>query len=117
MNQVSIGQALGTVKGKGAWHLMYARGGDGEAARLGRAAQRRLVTPWLPRVRELTGLSRGRLAVLLDVCVAAGGAAIDGWLEGALARKEAAAVATRALSALLAAFAEGGSHPRAAPRG
>jgi hypothetical protein len=60
--------------------------------------------PWLPRVAELTGLSRQRVTLLSEVFVAAGGAALDGWLQGPLSRREAVRLATRAVGTLLAAF-------------
>lgn len=91
-------------KGAGAWRLMYARGGDSRAADLGQAAQARLVDPWLPRVAEVSGLSRPRVLLLTGMVVAAGGAALDGWLEGKLTRREAARVAARAVQALLTEF-------------
>jgi AcrR family transcriptional regulator len=95
------------AKGKGAWHLMYARGADLEAAGIGRAVQGRMIEPWLPRVAELTGLTRQRVALLSAIVVAAGGAALDGWLEGALTRRDAVRVAARAVTALLADFSSG----------
>jgi AcrR family transcriptional regulator len=94
-------------KGRGAWRLMYARGADARAADLGQAAQARLVEPWLPRVAQLTGLSQKRVLLLAGVVVAAGGAALDGWLEGTLTRREAARVAARAVQALLSEFSSG----------
>lgn len=90
--------------GKGAWHLMYARSADLEAAGLGRAVQGRLLEPWLPRVAQLTGMPRQRVGLLAEIVVAAGGAALDGWLEGALARREAVRIATRVVTALLTEF-------------
>jgi AcrR family transcriptional regulator len=93
------------ARGKGAWHLLYARGSDLEAARLGAQALTRLLAPWMPRVAELTGLPAVRARHLVDVVVAAGGAALDGWLDGPLRRKDAVAMATRAINALLREFA------------
>ena len=89
------------ARGKGAWQLMYAKSSDPEAAQLGRAALGQLVTPWLPRVAELTGLAQPRARLLVDIVVAAGGAALDGWLDGPLRRKDAVRIAAQAVSALL----------------
>jgi AcrR family transcriptional regulator len=94
------------VKGPGAWRLMYAHGADAKAAELGRAAQARLVEPWLPGVAQLTGISRKRVMLLVSVIVAAGGAALDGWLQGPLTRGEAVRVAVRAVESLLTEFSE-----------
>jgi AcrR family transcriptional regulator len=92
-------------RGPGAWRLLYSRGNDTSAARLGRAAMDRLLEPWMPRVAELTGLKPVRVRLCFEVFVAAGGAALDGWLDGRISRKQAVALATRTVSALLAEFA------------
>src|SRR5688572_2996026 len=84
------------ARGKGAWQLMYAKSSDLEAAQLGRAALSRLLAPWMPRVAELTGLSPARARLLVDMVVAAGGAALDGWLDGPLRRKDAVRIAAQA---------------------
>ena len=89
------------AQGVGPWRLMYARGADVEAADLGRAALRRLLSPWLPRIGELTGLPAPRVELLAGVVAAAGGAALDGWIEGRMRRKDAVQLATRAITALL----------------
>jgi AcrR family transcriptional regulator len=102
------------ARGKGAWHLFYARGSDLEAAQLGGQALTRLLSPWMPRVAELTGLPVARARHLVDVVVAAGGAALDGWLDGPLRRKDGVAMATRAVAALLREFA-GGARMRSRP--
>jgi AcrR family transcriptional regulator len=88
-------------RGVGPWRLLYARGADVEAAALGRAALHRLLSPWLPRIADLTGLPAPRVELIAGIVVAAGGAALDGWLEGRMRRKDAVQVATRAVTALL----------------
>ena len=92
------------TRGAGAWRLMYARGSDVEAARLGQAALARLLAPWLPRVCELTGLDERRVETVASIIVAAGGAALDPWLDGRTKRKQAVRLATRSVTALLAEF-------------
>jgi AcrR family transcriptional regulator len=92
------------AKGMGAWRLMYARGSDVEAARLGQAALARLLAPWLPRIVELTGLETRRVEAVASIIVAAGGAALDPWLDGRAKRKDALKLATRSVTALLAEF-------------
>ena len=96
------------ARGRGAWHLLYARSYDQDAARLGRNVHERFMAPWLPRVVELTGLTRARVGLLADIVVASGRAALDGWLMGPLSRKEAVRIATRTVTALLTEFASGG---------
>src|SRR5262249_14144886 len=93
------------ARGKGAWHLLYARSPDLLGARRGRAVLGRLLDPWLGRIGEITGLSAPRARLMAEMVVAAGGAALDGWLEGPLSRRDAVRVATRAVAALLREFA------------
>jgi AcrR family transcriptional regulator len=88
-------------QGVGAWRLMYARGADVEAATLGRAALHRLLSPWLPRIAALTRLSAPRVELLAGIVTAAGGAALDGWLDGHMRRKDAVQIATRTVTVLL----------------
>jgi AcrR family transcriptional regulator len=88
-------------RGGGPWRLLYARGADVAAAALARAALHRMLAPWLPRIGELTGLPPARVELLAEIIVAAGGAALDGWLDGRMRRKDAVHVATRAVTALL----------------
>jgi AcrR family transcriptional regulator len=87
--------------GLGAWRLMYALGPDVEAARLGQAALAKMLAPWLPRIVELTGLDLRRVSMLASIVVAAGGAALDPWLDGRIKRREAVRMATRTVAALL----------------
>ena len=89
------------ARGKGAWQLMYAKSSDLEAADLGRAALGALLAPWMPRVAVLTRLPPARTRLLIDIIVAAGGAALDGWLDGGMPRRAAVKVATQAVGALL----------------
>jgi AcrR family transcriptional regulator len=96
------------AKGRGAWQLMYARGADVEAASLGRATLGRMLQPWLPRISELTGLPRQRVTLLAEIVVAAGGAALDGWLQGTVSQRESVRVATRTIGTLLAEFSPAG---------
>jgi len=101
-----IGACCDTIeaKGLGAWRLMYARGADVEAARLGQAALARLLAPWLPRILELTGLDQQRVETVAAMVVAGGGAALDGWLEGRVKRAAAMRTATRCVTAILREF-------------
>ncbi|HVK72649.1 MAG TPA: TetR/AcrR family transcriptional regulator [Kofleriaceae bacterium] len=89
------------ARGAGPWRLLYARGADVAAAALGRAALHRLLAPWLPRIGELTGLPPARVELLVAIVVASGGAALDGWIEGRMRRRDAVQVATRVVTALL----------------
>jgi AcrR family transcriptional regulator len=92
--------------GVGAWRLMYARGSDVEAARLGQAALARLLAPWLPRIVELTGMDTRTVETVASIIVAAGGAALDPWIDGEARRKDAVRAATRSVTALLVEWAK-----------
>jgi len=91
-------------EGAGPWLLLDARGSDPEVARVGREAFSRLLGPWQEQLRAFTGTDAKRAANHLWIIVAAGRAALGGWIDGALERPDAVADATRAVTALLAAF-------------
>ncbi|MFO0576500.1 MAG: TetR/AcrR family transcriptional regulator [Polyangia bacterium] len=91
-------------EGAGPWQLLDARGTDPELARLGREILAELLKPWRKRLAELTGLPPRRTANLLWIVVAAGRAALDGWIEGSVSRRAAIDDATRAVAALLQSF-------------
>lgn len=94
------------AKGRGPWMLFDARTSDLEAGRIGRAIHERLLAPWIERIAEMTGRSPGDVTTVARIVVAAGRAALDGWLDGRVARADAMRDATCAVSALLAAFAD-----------
>ena len=92
-------------KGAGPWLLLLdARGADPEVARIGREALSQLLGPWEEQLATFTGSPPRRAANHLWVIVAAGRAAISGWIDGSMTRAEAVSDATRAVSALVAAF-------------
>jgi AcrR family transcriptional regulator len=93
------------AKGSGPWNLFDARTTDLEAARLGKAVQEKLISPWIERIAQTTGREPQEVGTVIRIVVAAGRAALDGWLEGRVSREAARADAARAVSALLAAFA------------
>jgi len=94
------------AKGSGPWYLLDARGAtDPEVARLGLGIHERLLAPWHPRIAETTGLDADRVQSLVRIVVAAGRAALDGWIEHRRSRPEAVQDATRAISVLLREFA------------
>lgn len=91
-------------RGAGPWQLLDARGVDPELARLGREVFAGLLDPWQGQLAEFIGTTPKRAQSLLWVIVAAGRAALDGWIEGGLTRAQAVRDATTAVSALLVAF-------------
>lgn len=91
-------------KGAGPWLLLDARGADPEVARIGREVLAHLLDPWQEQLAAFTGTSARRAANDLWVIVAAGRAALAGWIDGTLSRAEAVSDATRAVSALVTAF-------------
>lgn len=91
-------------RGAGPWQLLDARGTDPELSRIGRATFARLLDPWQAQLASFLGTTPGRAEGLLWVIVAAGRAALDGWIEGRFSRAEAVRDATTAVAAVLAAF-------------
>ena len=91
-------------RGAGPWQMLDARSADPELARLGRGIFARLLDPWQVQLAGFIGATPRRAASLLWVIVAAGRAALDGWIDGGLTRPEAVRDATTAVSALLVAF-------------
>ncbi len=90
--------------GAGPWLLLDARGTDPELGRLGRTILAQMLKPWQKQLAELTGLPQRRAVNLMWVVVAAGRAALDGWIEGVMSRRAAIEDATRAVTSLLQAF-------------
>jgi AcrR family transcriptional regulator len=102
-------------RGAGPWQLLDARGADPEIARLGREIFAGLLDPWQVQLADFIGTTPARAESLLWVIVAAGRAALDGWIEGGLSREQAVRDATTAVSALLVAFAGPKAQGAAAP--
>lgn len=91
-------------RGAGPWQLLDARGTDPELSRLGREIFAGLLGPWQAELAGFLGTTPKRAKSQLWVIVAAGRAALDGWIEGGLTRAEAVRDATTAVSTLLVAF-------------
>ncbi len=89
--------------GAGPWLLLDARA-DAELGRIGHTILADLLKPWQRRIAQLTGLPPRRAENVLWTVVAAGRAALDGWIRGRIGRQAAIADATRAVSVLLQAF-------------
>lgn len=102
-------------RGAGPWLLLDARGADPELARIGRAIFARLLDPWQDQLAGAIGTTPKRAASLLWVIVAAGRAALDGWIDGGLDRAQAVRDAATAVSALMMAFTTMPDAPRATP--
>jgi AcrR family transcriptional regulator len=90
-------------QGAGPWLLLDARA-DAELGRLGQNILTDLLKPWRRRLAEMTGQPPRRAMNVLWMIVAAGRAALDGWITGSISRRAAIEDATRAVSALLQAF-------------
>lgn len=92
-------------KGAGPWLLLDPRGADPEMGRLGRAIFIELLDPWQHQLGTFLGVPQRRASHLLWIIVAAGRACLSGWIEGTATRAQAVSDATRAVTALLQAFA------------
>jgi AcrR family transcriptional regulator len=106
------------IEAKGAvpWALMDPRGISPELARVSREIFATLLGPWQERLGEFLGVPPRRAANHLGIIVAAGRAALAGWLDGSISREEAALDASRAVAALMSAFAAGAREQGAPPR-
>ncbi|MFO0558471.1 MAG: TetR/AcrR family transcriptional regulator [Polyangiales bacterium] len=93
------------ANGAGPWLLLDAHAVEPELARLGRATLDSLLEPWERKLAELGGLAPRRARAVLRIVVAAGRAALDGWLEGTSSRAQATQDAVRTVTALLQALA------------
>jgi hypothetical protein len=60
----------------------------------------------LPRIVELTGMDARRVETVASIIVAAGGAALDPWIDGKAKRRDAVRAATRSVTALLVEWAK-----------
>jgi AcrR family transcriptional regulator len=92
-------------KGAGPWLLLDPRGADPEMGRLGRAIFIELLDPWQHQLATFLGVPQRRASHLLWIIVAAGRACLAGWIDGTATRAQAVSDATRAVTALLQAFA------------
>lgn len=97
------------AKGAGPWHLLDSKGPDREVARLGQEIQQRLIGPQTARIADAIGVSEREAAVVAQMIVAGGRAALEQWYSGAITREEAVRATTRGVTALLKAFAADGS--------
>ena len=87
---------------------------NAELARISTEIFGRMLDPWRDRLAEFLGVPKRRAANHLGIIVAAGRAALAGWLDGALSRAEAVGDATVSVAGLMNAFA---SAARAAEAG
>lgn len=102
------------AKGAAPWALLEPRGLSPELAQISAEIFTRLLEPWQEKLGEHLGVPPRRAANQLAIIVAAGRAALTGWLNGALSRDEAAADATQAVTGLMNAFGAAGGRPAGA---
>jgi AcrR family transcriptional regulator len=105
------------AKGAVPWALLDPRGASPELARISSEIFARLLDPWQDKLAEFLGVPRRRAGNHLGIIVAAGRAALAGWLDGTLSREEAAHDATHAVAGLMGAFAAAAKEqPAARPK-
>ncbi len=92
------------AKGAGPWDVLGSNGPDRVVSRLGREIQDRILAPWRPRIAETLGASERDAAVVAQMIIAGGRAALQQWYSGVLTREEAVRATTRGVNALLEAF-------------
>jgi AcrR family transcriptional regulator len=94
-------------KGVGPWELLASKGPDPAVARVARKIHARLLAPWHTHVANALGLGRKDAETVSRMLVAAARAALEEWYAGNRSRADAVKNATRAVGALLEAFADG----------
>ncbi len=100
------------AKGAGPWDVLGSNGPDRVVSRLGRQIQDRILEPWRARIAETIGASERDAAIVAQMIIAGGRAALQQWFSGVLSREEAARATTRGVNALLQAFTSAGRQPR-----
>jgi AcrR family transcriptional regulator len=103
------------AKGAVSWALLDPRGISPELARISTEILSNLLAPWLERLAEHLGVPPRRAQNHLGIIVAAGRAALAGWLDGSLTREEAALDAAQAVTGIMASFAASSSGRAARP--
>lgn len=91
-------------RGAGAWHLLTSNGPDPALAEQGRVILERIVSAWHGPIRGLTGATEREVTTASTMLLAAGGAALQTWLDGEATRDEAVEWAARGIEAILVAF-------------
>ena len=86
--------------------MLDSKGPDREVARLGQEIQKRLLGPQVPRIAEAIGVSERAAAVVAQMIVAGGRAALEQWYNGTISREEAVRATTLGVTALLKAFTQ-----------
>ncbi len=93
-------------RGAGAWHLLTSNGPDPALAEQGRLILERIVSAWHGPIRGLTGATEREVDTASAMLLAAGGAALQRWLDGEATRSEAVDWAARGIEAILVAFTQ-----------
>jgi AcrR family transcriptional regulator len=94
-----------SAKGAGPWLLLDPRGADPQMAQIGREIFLELLNPWQDQLGAFLGVSNRRASHVLWIVVTAGRAALGGWIEGTVSRKQAIKDATAVVIALLRVLA------------
>lgn len=118
LTRAFIEASCDAIEAKGAvpWALLDPRGISPDLARISVEIFARLLEPWQDKLGEHLGVPSRRAANHLGIIVAAGRAALAGWLDGSLSREEAVLDATHAVAGLMTAFASAARDGRDARR-
>ncbi len=117
LTRALIDASLDTIQAKGAasWSMLDPRSVSPDLARIASELLADELEPWLERLAAHVGVPKRRAKNQLAIIVAAGRAAVSGWLDGSCTREEAAFDATLAVAGLMNAFT-GEEMPVSAPR-
>ncbi len=117
LTRAFIDASFDTIQAKGAasWSMLDPRSVSPDLARISSELLATELEPWLDKLATHLGVPKRRAQNQLTIIVAAGRAAVSGWLDGSCTREEAAFDATQAIAGLMTAFT-GAEVPAGAPR-
>jgi len=93
-------------KGIGAWNLLSSTGPDPEIEKTAARVRDGILTPWIPKIGEVTGTSGNQVRSLSQMTAACARTILGMWLEGEIKREEAVSTLMRATTALLKEFSK-----------
>ena len=93
-------------KGIGAWNLLSSTGPDPDIEKIAARVRDSILTPWVPKIGEVTGSSGNQVKSLSQMTAACARTILGMWLEGNLDRQEAVTTLMRATTALLKEFSK-----------
>jgi AcrR family transcriptional regulator len=106
--RIFIDAACDTIqaKGSGGWQLMRGVAPDAEIGEISKDFRAQLVEPWLPALRDLTGVNDAEARALSDMLLSGAGEIVQRWIDREFTREEVATLLGRIILAVLTEFTE-----------